>query len=481
MKSVQLRGRELRAIATAAVGLLLFTPVACSDWLNVQTPDIINPPDVANAAGAVGQYNGAIGAFTFAKDGDNGGTEGQILVSGVLSDEYFDAETFPTRIEYDSRNITEQNTTLTTVFFNLAQARVGAEHAAAALKQYAPSPKSRVGEMFNLAGMTYVMFAENYCSAVPFDERNPDGTVANGQPLTTTQMLNLAVARFDSSLVYDSGATAGPLTQKYTAQVGLGRALLDLGTPAQAAAAVAGVPTSFVYNSVHSTATGREFNGVNWFNGQAPNGTGRFSVADQEGGVGLNFRSALDPRVQDTLNGFGFDGKSPLFVLKKYPSSTSPVPVANGVEARLIEAEAALGTPATLMADLNALRTDGNFDTVRVKKDTVKADTTTVLDTVYHAGTGGVAGLAPLTDPGTNASRVNLLFRERAFWLFATGHRLGDLRRLVRQYGVAVDSVYPNGAYFKGAPTFFGTSTELPVPFQERNNPNYKGCDYTTP
>lgn len=481
MKSVQLRSRELRAIATAALALLLFTPIACSDWLNVQTPDIINPPDVANAAGAVGQYNGAIGAFTFAKDGDQGGTEGQILVTGVMSDEYFDAETFPTRIEYDSRNITEQNATLTSVFFNLAQARVGAEHAAAALKQYAPTPKNRIGEMFNLAGLTYVMFAENYCSAVPFDERNPDGTVANGQPLSTTQILNLAMARFDSSLAYDSGTSAGALIQKYTAQVGLGRALLDLGTPVPAAAAVAGVPDTFVYNSVHSTATSREYNGVSYFNGQAPNGTGRFSVADQEGGVGLNFRSANDPRVQDTLNGFGFDGKSPLYVLKKYPSATSPVPVANGVEARLIEAEANLGAPATLMADLNALRTNGAFDTVRVKKDTVKTDTATVLDTVYRAGRGGVAGLAPLTDPGTAAGRLNLLFRERAFWLFATGHRLGDLRRLVRQYGVAIDSVYPNGAYFKGAPTFFGNSTELPVPFQERNNPNYTGCDYSTP
>lgn len=457
MKSVQLRGRELRAIATAAVGLLLFTPVACSDWLNVQTPDIINPPDVANAAGAVGQYNGAIGAFTFAKDGDQGGTEGQILVSGVMSDEYFDAETFPTRIEYDSRNITEQNGTLTTVFFNLAQARVGAEHAAASLEQYAPTPAGRIGEMFNLAGFAYVMFAENYCSAVPFDERNPDGSVANGQPLSTTQILNLAIARFDSSLAHDGGTTSRDTVQRFTAEVGLGRALLDQGNPAAAAAAVATVPTAFVYNSVHSTATSREYNGVNWFNGQAPNGTQRFSVADLEGGVGLNFRSAGDPRVVAPQNGKGFDNSSPLYVLTKYAGPTSPVPVATGVEARLIQAEAAAAASdtATAMADLNALRAD-----------------------VTH---NGGFNLAALPNPGSDTAVVSLVFRERAFWLFATGHRLGDLRRMVRQYGYAINAVYPNGAYFKGAPTFFGNSTELPVPFQERNNPNYTGCDYTTP
>lgn len=458
MKIVRQGARELGA--ALVVGLLVLAPMACSDWLNVPTPDIINPPDVNNAAGAVGRYNGAIGAFAFARDGDNGGTEGQVLVSGVTSDEYFDAETFPTRIEYDSRNITEPNTTLTQVFFNLAQARVGAEHAIPALEQYAPAPGTRIGEMFNLAGFTYIDFAENYCSAVPFDERADNGTVSYGTPLTTSQILALAIARFDSSMAHDTGADTtktGAYTaagvQLYTAKVGLGRALLDQGTPALAAAAVAGVPTNFVYNTVHTTATGREFNGVNWFNGQAPNGTQRFSVADVEGGVGLNFRGANDPRVQAPQNGKGFDNSSPLYVLTKYPSGSSPVPVATGIEARLIEAEAAGG--AAMIADLNALRADA-------------------------AHNGGFS-LPALVDPGTAAAQVDLLFRERAFWLFATGHRLGDLRRLVRQYARAINSVYPNGAYFKGAPASFGNSTELPVPFQERNNPNYHGCDYTTP
>src|SRR5260370_23321112 len=83
-------------LVAGAVALL----AACSSLLDVTTPDVINPPDVTNADGAVAAYNGGIGDFTFANDGDNGGTEGQILVSGVMSDEYFDSETFPTRIEY---------------------------------------------------------------------------------------------------------------------------------------------------------------------------------------------------------------------------------------------------------------------------------------------------------------------------------------------------------------------------------------------
>ena len=84
----------------------------------------------------------------------------------------------------------------------------------------------------------------------------------------------------------------------------------------------------------------------------------------------------------------------------------------------------------------------------------------------YAAGS-----LAPLTLQDTPAAQVDQLFKERAYWLFLTSHRLGDLRRLVRQYGRTVNSVFPNGAYFKGGT--YGTDVNVPVPFSEQNNPNY--------
>src|SRR2546429_5880909 len=149
------------------LGALALT--ACSGLLDVKSPDVINPKDLQNADGALGAYNGGIGDFAFANDGDNGGTEGQILVSGVMSDEYFDSETFPTRIEYDSRAIDERNVTLNGVFFNLHKARVALEGAAGALQQYAPTPNSRIGEMLALAGVKDVYFPQNYFPAVPFN------------------------------------------------------------------------------------------------------------------------------------------------------------------------------------------------------------------------------------------------------------------------------------------------------------------------
>jgi hypothetical protein len=160
----------------------------------------------------------------------------------------------------------------------------------------------------------------------------------------------------------------------------------------------------------------------------------------------------------------------PIYIPAKYPTASSPIVLASGVEARLIEAEAVLqaGDAAAWLAKLNALRTDGTYDTTASSPP----------DTLWHAGSGGVAGLKPLADPGTADGRVDLLFRERAFWLFLTGHRQGDLRRLIRQYGRDAVDLYPTGHY-QGVlfGIYYGGDVTAPVPAAERTlNPNFTGC-----
>jgi len=81
---------------------------------------------------------------------------------------------------------------------------------------------------------------------------------------------------------------------------------------------------------------------------------------------------------------------------------------------------------------------------------------------------------------------VDQLFRERAFWLFLTAHRLGDLRRLMRQYGRPIGQVFPTGDYYHagarpGTLGQYGQQVSLVVPVQETNNPNYTNCDPNTP
>jgi hypothetical protein len=79
-----------------------------------------------------------------------------------------------------------------------------------------------------------------------------------------------------------------------------------------------------------------------------------------------------------------------------------------------------------------------------------------------------------LTAPPTQDAATSLFFREKAFWTFGRGQRLGDLRRLMRQYNRPQDQVFPTGAFFKGGS--YGTDVNLPIPQAELNNPNSKGC-----
>ncbi|HEY7394309.1 MAG TPA: hypothetical protein VH559_05675 [Gemmatimonadaceae bacterium] len=127
--------------------------------------------------------------------------------------------------------------------------------------------------------------------------------------------------------------------------------------------------------------------------------------------------------------------------------------VADGIEAALIRLEARLqgNTQAdrdAVYAGLNALRASG--------------------PPVVPAMTTGA--------PATQDAAIDLFFKERAYWLWLTGHRLGDLRRLVRNYGHGVESVFPTGTLTSPLIGTYGTSTSVTVPFSERNNPNFKGC-----
>ena len=62
------------------------------------------------------------------------------------------------------------------------------------------------------------------------------------------------------------------------------------------------------------------------------------------------------------------------------------------------------------------------------------------------------------------------LYAERAFWRFGRGTRLGDMRRLVREYGRSAATVFPTGAWHKNAN--YGTDVNFPIPQAEENNPN---------
>lgn len=424
--------------------LLLLVFASGCGLLDTDQPNIIDPGEIGSPEGAQALALGALADFTFAKDGD--GTlfeDGLILASGLLADEFVHSTTPPSQQEVDQRTTADINPTLSDAYRNLHKARAGLENAATALRQFlvAPDETADIGEMRSLAGYTYVYFGESFCSGVPFSRASGDSLIF-GNPETTAQMFERAVASFDAALA-EPGLVVDDGTITSLAAVGRGRALLNLGLFAEAAAAVQTVPTEFVYATEHADSPIRLQNAI-W----AYTNGGMWSVADAEGGVGLPFRTAEDPRVpsfdtEDT----GLDLITDQFNLLKYPEASADVPVADGIEARLIEAEAQL--QATDIAGM----------------------TTTLND--LRAAFPDLA-LDPLSDPAGTDEAVDLLFAERAFWLYATGHRLGDMRRLIRQYGRTEDTVFPTGDYHKGGT--YGTDVNFPLPIEEENNPNSTGC-----
>jgi hypothetical protein len=170
-------------------------------------------------------------------------------------------------------------------------------------------------------------------------------------------------------------------------------------------------------------------------------------------------RTPADPRVPwATSTRRGFNSIHVNLPNQLKYTRTGSVTVADGVEARLIEIEAKLrgGSQAdrdAVFNDLNALR--GQWQAL-----------------------GYTTAIPPLTGsaPTTQDAAVDLLFEERALWLWLTGHRLGDLRRLVRQYNRTANSVFPSGtlpAPFSGS---YGDDVNYVIPAEERNNTNFSGC-----
>ena len=458
-------GRSHRLLPRfAAMAMALTLPLAgCSidELLEVEDPDVARPEALESKEALPAILAGAVGDFQVALGGNPAGNpvgvggEGQINLSGLFTDELLNTESFPTRIEVDTRAVEIDNATTQGIFRALARARASAEFAVRRFEEFDPNTAGHA-ESLALAGFSYILFAENYCSGVAFSTLTDAGTVEYGPQLTTRQMFETALARFDAALAAATAAGDALLTN--LAHVGRGRSLLGLGQFAAAGTAVAAVPTSFVYLSEHSSNSPRQENGIFNFVQIAE----RWGQSNNEGINGLPFRTAADPRTPFTrtpANDLGFDNSTPIFDQLKYPDRDADVVVASGLEARLIEAEAALraGNSALALTRLNDLRAS---------------------PPAYATVVGGT--LAPLSDAGSPDARVNQLFRERGFWLYLTSHRLGDLRRLVRPiagdlpgYGRPENTVFPSGAYERplvgGA---YGTDVNLPIPVDEANNPN---------
>ena len=444
------RGRGLAPLPRWAVlaGVLALPLAGCDldtdGILSVNDPEFPTNASLRDPAALPLLVRGAQAEFFRGYSGSGLDNLGFVSAVGLFTDEFNTTDTFVDRNALDQRNLqpVEVGNASDLAFNRLQRARRASRDSRVAVVEVRGANDPDVALLNAIEGYSYVGLGEGFCSGVPISNVE-GGTFQGGTPQTTQALLDSAVVRFQAALAVSS---AGQSTAAQTAitrsqnlaRVGLGRALLNLNRPTEAAAAVNAVPNTFTFLIEHSENT---FQNPIW---NLNNNNARFSVGDNEGGNGLNFRTATDPRLAVSRTGtrVGFDNVTPLFEQQKYPNRDADVVLADFREARLIEAEAALraGDVTTFLQRLNTLRT-------------------------------GVTGLAPLTDPGNLNARVDLLFRERAFWMYATGHRLGDYRRLVRQYNRPVNTVYPTGVHSGGSA--FGTDVVLPVPFAEEQNTQF--------
>jgi hypothetical protein len=443
-----------RAILVGSVlGSML---LGCGDLTGSQSlpSGTADPNSYATPQGARAMRNAAVVQFQLA-------IPIAIGMSGLLTDELQDPQagagpgvlqtgTVPDPV--DERILPATSDAGTEVYGRLQSIREYANQAIGALAAFdtipADTASARVlrGELYAYEGYAEVLLADLFCSGVPLSTLDFQGDYTLRGGSTTDQVYVDAIAKFDTAITLATGVDS----ILDMARVGKGRALLDRGQYAEAAEAVQSVPLDFQYQTTSDWYGACGVIGGGCINSLVNQG----SVPDREGFNGLPYRSSGDPRT--TVISATNAVEMTVWFPTKYQASLAdlpgtPVVLASGTEAALIRAEAALqANDASWLQTLNDLR--------------------------------ATIGLSPLADPGTAAGRITLLFTERAYWLFMTAHRQGDLRRLVRSYGptnVAFRDqslVYPTGNYTAPGTGVYGSDVTLPIPATEQSNPLFHGC-----
>lgn len=392
--------------------------MACTDFLSVDNPNVIDAGNIDPVADATTLANSAQQNFAAALGWS-------IMYQSWFSGEAQVAETFPTRNEFGRRDVQQSNGSLNAdLWVTLATAAASSN---LVLKLALPTPTTNI----NLArtalwrGYAFVLMAETFCS----------GTVESGPELNTNTMLDSAVVSFTRAItIGTANATTEAVALANAARVGRARAHLQAGRKADALTDANAVPAGFAFSLgyIDDLANRNRLGNRLW---QFTLDRGSISVAPafRVTDARLKFKSptqhALTP--QDPSSGA-------FFIQDKYPSFTTPIRVASRLEADYIAAEA--GTTAAQLALINARRSANG-------------------QPAFAGGTGAAEVLTEL-----------LWQKSLDFWL--EGKRVGDMRRNPNNMTALP---VPGAAYFKAGFAPIGNGTCYPLPLQERdNNPNLR-------
>lgn len=420
------RGRSGGPLIVLCFALAAAT--ACSDvsdrLLSVTTPSRLGEgqylvPQNASliVAGAVSDYACALGAYDVA--------------SGLASGELADASQTASRWSYDRRNILPGDAQYSTsacqslgVYTPISTARFTADQALSKLEGWSdaevPGRTQLIGTAALYAGFSYVLLAEGFCEA----------TVNVGPLMTTANLLDSAEVRFTRAIA--AATAAGDQSTLNAAYVGRARARLGRGDKTGAASDAAKVPLSFVLYTSADAGDPRRANRV-----YSENNVGANGVTVAPAYRALTVQGNPDPRVRvvDARRASGDQVlQDSIYTQTKYAALAAPIPIASGVEAQLILAEAQ-GASGGGVATLNALRA--------------------------RPGVG-----LPALTAAEQANFQNTVYEERRRELFLQGNRWFDLRRGNLTLTPAVNAPYPKGGTY-------GDQRCWPLPDAERfANPN---------
>lgn len=462
MKNAKRAGPRWWAPLLAAV--LLVPAAGCDDLLEVEDPDIVTPDQLEGPAAVPLVTRGVVGDFHEAVDD-------YVLYSGLFTDEFILAGTFPTRIDVDERVVLldPDNGTLTAdIWTSMNVSRASADRAAENFAASLGDPEFEEVEGELLEGIALaefygayirVMFSEMYCASVFSDPE----TFEFGSPVGSDARMQEAIELFQQA--ESSAQDAGRTDVATAARVGQARGLLWLGDYAGAAQLAETVPEDFVFVAEYSANQPSQNNEVHQLTygviAQLRWTVGDGTIARRHNELWPYFDEwEAQGLVVDDPAGFeavevGVDVNLQLL----YDQQGRNIVLASGWEAQMIIAENELRSGQAQAAEdrVNALLADPGLNPMTVVNPSLTSERT-----VGGVTAPAMGAFQPVDFTGDLESDLAELARARAAGLWLTGERQGTLRRFITEDGL---DLYPQGT--QGDDIFF------PIPQQEvDNNPN---------
>lgn len=424
--------------ATRGLWSVLVLTMAC-DLLEVESPTRVPESLLDNPANARLAVAGAVADFECAFDD-------YLVAGGLIGDELVDVQGFSPMWDYDRRAFTDRGGVFATddcdsqfpgVYQTLSTARFQADRALETLPtlstQDVVGRDSLIATAGAYAGYSYLLLGEGMCSAA----------VDGGPEISSQGMFAIAEDKFSDALVLAQAGALSDLTNMIL--VGRARARINQRDQVGALADAQLVPSGFAWFARYAQPEVRPANRIWTTNLQL-----RF-VSVEDDFQGLTFGGQPDPRVVAVMQPDpGHDGQSPRWTQSKYPTQSSPIPIARYEEAQLIIAEIQLGQNAV-----------------------------DIINTLHS--TAGLADFVP-NDVNDDVEILGHVIEERRRELFLESHHLYDKIRFTEyanQNGLTADQLNPSlpftptaGQPFGKGGTY-GTTTCLPLPLAEKaNNPN---------